>query len=123
WDKTTEQLHPGDYAFAHYYQFLHDVDFNEMSRIMQDEKRVLTILNNRIWYWYPTQTNGLQVSSLTMPDTPSVVARLLDDGSTQAYLYEYNSLGKTTKVTDPLGRITTFTYDSANQIDFLEVRQ
>ena len=49
------------------------------------------------------------------------MGRVLDDGSTQLYTYQYNDLGKKTKDIDPLGRTRTYVYD-ANGIDLLEVR-
>jgi uncharacterized protein RhaS with RHS repeats len=36
--------------------------------------------------------------------------------------FEYNSLGKVTRFTDPVGRATTYTY-AANGVDLLETRQ
>jgi RHS repeat-associated protein len=47
---------------------------------------------------------------------------VLDDGSSQIYLYEYNSKGLKTRETDPLGRETVYEYDT-NEIDLLRVKQ
>jgi RHS repeat-associated protein len=116
WDKKATQLYPGDYSKAKFYQWLHTANYNQSSGIVQAEKDPL---ERRVWYTYAGQastasegTNGL----------PSTVSRVLDDGSSQIYRYEYNPIGKVTKLTDPIGRVTTNTY-STNFIDLLEVRQ
>jgi len=57
-----------------------------------------------------------------MMGKPSKKGRMLDDGTTQLYQYEYNDLGNVTKVVDPLGRTTSYAY-ATNLIDLLEVRQ
>src|SRR5262249_33729250 len=88
-------------------------------------------LENRIWYSYPNQAQGAQfVGSAAHP---VAVARILDDGSTQIYRYEYNSKGKKIKEIDPVGRETVFVYgtgstpdaDQANGtgIDLLQAKQ
>jgi YD repeat-containing protein len=54
---------------------------------------------------------------------PIHIGRLLDDGTTQWYQYEYESqTGHLTRETDPLGRTTTYT-NAPNGIDLLEVRR
>src|SRR5205807_6984864 len=50
------------------------------------------------------------------------IARVLVDGSTQLSQFEYNGVGKTTKTTDPVGRVMSYVYDT-NNIDLLEIRQ
>ncbi|MCL4845398.1 MAG: hypothetical protein KJ066_02575 [Acidobacteria bacterium] len=72
----------------------------------------------RVWYRYPGQTTR----TLGWTRQPSVVARVLDDGTTQETLATYNASGHVTSRTDPLGRTTTYTY-AANGRDLLEVRQ
>src|ERR1700678_2704835 len=52
---------------------------------------------------------------------PSKVARILDDGTEQDFLAQYNSLGNITQTTDPVGRTTTYNYDPNNSIDILSV--
>ena len=44
---------------------------------------------------------------------PAHVGRVLDDGSTQLYTYEYNGFGNVTKTIDPVGR--TFSYIYADE--------
>src|SRR5260370_280648 len=76
-------------------------------------------LENRVWYAYAGQADTNHVGSSA---SPSKVARVFGDGSTQVWQYEYNSLGKLTKSTDPVGRVLSSLYDS-NNIDLLEIHQ
>lgn len=47
---------------------------------------------------------------------------MLDDGRTQLTKISYNSIGKVTQFTDPVGRVTTMTYGD-NQQDLTAVTQ
>ena len=76
-------------------------------------------LENRVWYAYPSQPDPTSVGTHA---TPSVTARVLDDGTTQASTATYNVQGQVLARADPLGRQTTYTY-AANGTDVLEVRQ
>src|ERR1019366_7502491 len=82
-------------------------------------------LENRTWYNYPNQPSPIQSGSL---DRPTAAGRVLVDGSTQQVTYAtYNGGsgsfgGKTTSITDALGRLTQFIYAS-NNIDLLTVQQ
>ncbi len=109
WDKKAMAEAPGDYTKARITHWLHtDYNINIVSDVPANTKQPL---ENWVWNAYPGTSNR-----------PSKVGRVLDDGTTQLYQYEYNSFGKTTKVTDPAGRITAYVYDT-NGIDLLEVRQ
>jgi RHS repeat-associated protein len=78
-------------------------------------------LENRVWYRYPGQlASGVHAAGVGR--SPTLTARVLDDGSTQAWQATYNDQGRVTSRTDPLGRQTTYAY-AANGIDLLEVRQ
>lgn len=107
WDKRAMLLAPGDYTKAVITHWRPDVN-GVLSGSVASKKKPL---ENRVWYGYADS-----------PGSPSQIARVLDDGSTQLYQYEYNSYGKVTKTTDPIGRSTTFMY-GLNNIDLLEVRQ
>jgi RHS repeat-associated protein len=76
-------------------------------------------LENKVRYQYPGQGQGYVMGSHAQP---SVIGRVLDDGTSQIYRYEYNPKGKVTRYTDPVGRATTYTYES-NGMDLLETRQ
>jgi RHS repeat-associated protein len=129
WDKRAMGLFPAkDYTKARIYHWLHSgANQNLAAGILESEKMPL---ERRVWYNYPgqwaTNTEGTAA-------TPTVVGRVLDDGTTQLYKYEYNSKGKKIKETDPLGRETVYVYgtgstpdtDQANGtgIDLLQVKQ
>jgi len=55
-------------------------------------------------------------------DKPTTIARTLEDGTTQLYQFEYNSIGNPTKAIDPVGREFTLVYDT-NEVDLIEIRQ
>ena len=120
WDKKAIQMYPPvngvyDYTKARITHWAKNVD-GSVSGIAASEKAPL---ENRVWYSYTGQTNTNHVGP---SGSPSQVARVLDDGTTQASQYEYNSIGKITKATDPVGRVTSYTYDT-NNVDLLTVYQ
>lgn len=118
WDKKAMKEAPADYTKARITHWLHTEDINVASDIPESSKMSF---ENRVWNNYPGQTWAGGVGGSTS-NKPSKVARLLDDGTTQLYQYEYNNFGKTTKVTDPLGRLTTYAY-APNGIDLLTIYQ
>jgi RHS repeat-associated protein len=115
WDKKSMAEAPGDYTKARLTHWLHTGDWNVVSDVPESSKLPL---ENRVWNEYPGNA-GIQVGT---SNKPIKVGRVLDDGTTQLYQYEYNSFGKVTKSTDPTGRITAYVYDTSG-IDLLEVRQ
>jgi RHS repeat-associated protein len=118
WDKKAMVDAAGDYTKARITHWLHTEDVNVASDIPESSK---LSFENRVWNDYPGQTwAGGTVNSTS--NKPSKVGRVLDDGTTQLYQYEYNSFGKPTRVIDPLGRVTTYVY-ATNGIDLLAVYQ
>jgi RHS repeat-associated protein len=120
WDKKAIQIYPPvngvyDYTKARIIHWAKNAD-GSVSGIAASEKAPL---ENRVWYSYTGQTNTNHVGP---SGSPSQVARVLDDGTTQASQYEYNSIGKITKATDPIGRVTSYVYDT-NNVDLLTVYQ
>jgi RHS repeat-associated protein len=118
WSKKAYKDGAGDYTKAKIYHWLHGETLANASSILESEKQPL---ENRVWYNYPNQTwaGGVNVG---MIGKPSKVGRILDDGASQIFQYEYNALGKVTKKVDPLGRTTVYKY-ATNRIDLVEVRQ
>ena len=115
WDKKAMAEAPGDYTKAKITHWLYSAD-GTISGIASSEKAAL---ENRVWYTYAGQPDPYHVGPSA---NPSQIARVLGDGSTQLSQFEYNSIGKTTKATDPVGRVTSFIYDT-NDVDLLEIRQ
>jgi RHS repeat-associated protein len=107
-----------DYTKARIYHWLHAVDMNVCSGILESTKEPKEA---RVWRFYQGQTNAGFMNP-TMQTQPASIARRLDDGTTQIYRYEYNDAGRVTRSIDPLGRETTFIY-YPNLIDLKEVRQ
>jgi RHS repeat-associated protein len=111
-----------NYNLAHLIHWMHTSDGGNTSRFKESEKQPL---ENRVWYNYPAQaacfystvsSSGVVTNGAS--DQPSVIARLLDDGTTQLQTFQYNSSGKVTQATDGVGRKWTYTY-AANGIDRL----
>lgn len=116
-----------DYTKAHWFHWVHSNGYAWSGGIVESEKPPL---ESRIWYNYPG--NYIQCldgqccpspysdyATLTgTSNRPTKIGRVLADGTTQLYQYEYNSAGKITKATDPRGRATSYVYDT-NNIDLL----
>lgn len=115
WDKKAMLVAPGDYTKAQITHWLLNAD-GTTSGIASSKKQPL---ENRIWFTYLGQPDYQHAGPSA---NPSQVARVLADGTTQLSQYEYNGLGKTTKSTDAVGRVLSYTY-ATNQIDLLEIRQ
>jgi len=104
------------YTHAKIYHFTHGGDYNTASPILESYKAPF---ENRVWFNYEGQASPTFVGT---SDRQTKIARVLDDGTTQLYQYEYNSLGNPTRSIDPIGRTLTFVYET-NQIDLREIRQ
>jgi RHS repeat-associated protein len=117
WDRKAMAVGAGDRTKAHLYHWLHlRGDINRTVAILESEKAPL---ESRVWYLYPNQAGPIWEGD---GRSPSVTARVLDDGTTQAFKAEYNGQGHPTKRVDPLGRETVFEY-AANGIDLVTVKQ
>ena len=92
------------------------MDYNTASGILESFKEPL---EHRVWFNYDGQVNPTFVGT---SDRPTKIARTLEDGTTQLYQFEYNSLGNPTKAMDPVGRQFTLVYDT-NEVDLIEIRQ
>jgi RHS repeat-associated protein len=119
WDKAAMQLAPGNYAQARITHWLHSgADINVCSGTIESTKEPL---EDRVWRTYPGQAANKTYIEGTN-NSPSAIARVLDDGSSQIYQYQYNNFGKVTHFTDPANRVTASTY-ATNGIDLLQVAQ
>jgi RHS repeat-associated protein len=121
WSKQAMAVAPGDPAAAHLYHWVHlKGNVSAIAPIVESEKPAL---ERRIFYIYPNQQPGAGWEG--DGTSPSVIARVLQDGTPQVLQVsyaDYNDLGHPTKLTDPKGRETTLIY-AANGIDLTQVRQ
>ena len=120
WDKKTMEEMNGTINFYKAKQYNFDrtaANFYTLSRTLEATKEPLE--NARTWYGYPGQTEADQEGT---NNQPSIIARVLDDGTTQATRYQRNALGKPTQIVDPSNRTNILVY-STNNIDLLTVGQ
>lgn len=122
WDKKAMQQFPGVYAKARIYHWVHGSAVTgeslSVSPILESSKAPL---ENRVWYNYQNQSDPTHAAA-NISAGPSVIGRVLDDGTTQLTRFTYNNVGKATSFTDPLNRKMSYSYDSTG-INLLEVRQ
>ncbi len=122
WDRKAMLEDAGDYSKAKIYHWLHGSSATgEDGYIAPILESIKEPLENRVWYNYQGQTWQIGANQ-GMSAQPSIIGRVLDDGTSQFTQYTYNSLGAVTSSIDPAGRKLTYIYDT-NQIDLLEVRQ
>jgi len=120
WNKKTMQAMQGTIDYTKARQYVWDrtaANAFVLSRTLESIKQPMETA--RVWYNYPGQTSGDFEGTF---NRPSLIARVLDDGTTQAQQYQYNGNGKPLQTVDPAGRTTYFTY-AANNIDLLTVAQ
>lgn len=117
WDKKAWHDSPGDYLSARIIHWLHE-NVNTTGRVIESIKEPL---ERRVWFNYPGQTVAGFIDNIRLAQ-PSEIARVLDDGTTQLYQFEYNRRGKVTRSVDPIGRAVSSTY-AFNGFDLLEVAQ
>jgi RHS repeat-associated protein len=99
---------------THYY---HDrLNVNNTSREIASVKPAL---EHRTWYNYVSQASSSVSGTF---DVPYYTGRVLDDLSTQLTADTWNGYNLPLTHTDPLGRVTKYTYAS-NNIDVLTVQQ
>jgi YD repeat-containing protein len=117
WDKSQLQAATNpdgsvDYTKATIMHWLHR-DNSTASRILASIKQPL---ENRVWFDYAGSNSQFQGTS----NQPTIIGRVLDDGTTQRSTFAYNSFGRVTKFIDPVGRQDTMVY-AANGIDLLSI--
>jgi RHS repeat-associated protein len=123
WDRNayhTYAANPQDYSKAYVYHWLHDASLSTAMGVLESVKPPL---ENRTWYNYQGQPAGNYYATIIGAiNQPSVIGRVLDDGTTQLRKFTYNTLGRVTSSIDPVGRSTTNVY-STNFVDLLEIHQ
>lgn len=118
WNQRVMALYPRDYNRAQHTRWLWGTDGEGSVDIPHSLKGAESADTYQTWFTYPGQANANLKGTLSLP---SQVIRNTGDAF-QTWQYEYNDLGRPTKVNDPLGRETTLSY-AANQMDLSEVRQ
>ena len=118
WDRKAMAEARGDYTRARLYHFMHQ-DLNTRSPILESIKEPL---ENRVWLNYQGQNSSGFYNYGMYTGAPSKVGVVLENGQTQLFQTNYNSLGRVTEVVDPKGRTVFFNY-ATNNIDLLEVRR
>jgi RHS repeat-associated protein len=123
WDKKGYAEAAGDYTKAKNYHWVH-YGTTAAAPILETLKEPL---EGRVWFNYPGQPTNwgapyyLNSAYAGAMNKPSIMARILEDGTTQLSTFEYNPLGNMTKSIDPIGRTFSFIYHT-NNVDLLEVR-
>lgn len=115
WDGAAYAKASGDYTQAMIYHWLHRTDGLTSGTL----ESIKPPLETRTWYNYPGQPGTIYNGTLMQP---SLTGRLLPDGKTQLTKVAYNTQGNPTSVIDPVGRTTTYGYDT-NGIDLLSAQQ
>jgi RHS repeat-associated protein len=117
WDAAAWAQYPGDYTKAEIKHWYHGLtNSGQTSNVLESVKRPL---ESRVWYNYPGQTTAHQPGTC---DKPSVIGRVLPDGTTQLTRMEYNAQGNVTHSIDQLGRETQYAY-AENGIDLIQIQQ
>ncbi|MBU2800387.1 type IV secretion protein Rhs, partial [Acidithiobacillus sp. VAN18-4] len=101
WDAQAYAAGGEDYANAHLYHWLHwGPNTSLASGVLESQKDPLT---RRVWYNYPGQVWGGATGTLNLP---SIIGRVLEDGTTQLTQMGYGDYGHITSFIDPAGRET-----------------
>jgi RHS repeat-associated protein len=119
WDKHALAMARGDYTKARNRHWLHDGLTGATSNVLESVKYPL---ERRVWSNYPGQTSPGGAGATGFMDKPRIIARVLDDGTTQSTLILRNAHEKVTSVADPVGRVTFYDYDT-NGVDVVAIKQ
>ncbi len=119
WNRTAMASSAGNYRHAKIYHWTHTESLALTAGVLESVKEPL---EGRVWFNYPGHGLGVLPTVIGFSSRPTHIARVLDDGQTQLYRYEYNAFGNVTRAIDPVGRSVSYLY-AENGIDLLEVRQ
>jgi RHS repeat-associated protein len=121
WDGHAYAVASGDYTKARIRHWTHLASNNNLTA--NSIESIKYPFENRIWMNYPGQPDcclGTAVSGTY--NSPSLIGRVLDDGTTQLTQNTYNLRGHLTDTVDPNGRETKYIY-ADDGIDLLQVLQ
>ena len=129
WDRKAMAMSPGVLAKAQIFHFLHGDGGSgqgDWQRAVGSLEATKKPYESWVWYNYKNQDNGDSQWPTLMPagaqQRVTKIGRVLEDGTTQLYEFDYNSLGQQTVSVDPEGRRTLTTYDASGRFP-TEVRQ
>jgi len=117
WDKQTYKDYGRNMSKAEISHWLHTPD-SKTSGLLETFKKPL---EHRVWFNYPGQTSAITENNISQ-ENPSRLGRVLDDGSSQIFIREFNAFGKATLEKSPLGHVTRYLY-ADNQIDPVKIVQ
>ncbi|MCK4842727.1 MAG: hypothetical protein KAT04_12730, partial [Methylococcales bacterium] len=117
WDKQTYKDYGRNITKAEVSHWLHTID-SKTGGLLETFKKPL---ENRVWYNYPGQRHPIYEFNIYQ-ETHTRMARVLDDGSSQIFIRQFNDYGRETYKEDPLGHYIKYQY-ADNQIDLLKVIQ
>jgi RHS repeat-associated protein len=121
WNKLAWMLGKNDLSKAEITHWLVKPEWSGWQKYSYVPHSIKKPLESRVWYAYPGQSSGNE-DELGWWRMPSRIGRVLDDGTSQIWVTEYNAMGYVTQTTDPVGRSSIFSYAS-NGIDQTEIRQ
>lgn len=125
WNQRMMALYPRDYDRSQYTRWVKGSDGEGSVDIPHSLRSPEGGDTMDTWFTYAGQPDTSMRGRVSQP---SKIIRHLGEGQFQEFQYEYNELGRPTKVIDPMGRTTLLTYDQNAQspgylMDLLEVKQ
>ena len=121
WDGHAYATAAGDYTKARNRHWTHLASNTNLTA--NSIESIKYPFENRIWMRYPGQDTCCGGNAFSGSyNYPSLIGRVLDDGSTQLTQNTYNTQGHLIDAVDPNGRETKYIY-AANGIDLLQVQQ
>jgi YD repeat-containing protein len=115
WNKQTYKDYGRNINKAELSHWLHMPD-NKTSGLLETFKKPL---ENRVWFNHPGQTSAIYATNIYQ-ETHSRLGRVLDDGSSQIFIRQFNKYGNKTYDQTPLGHYLKYQY-ADNQIDLLQI--
>ena len=121
WDHQGWSMHPGDYTYAHIYQWLHDEMYALSTGVLESYKAPL---ESRVYYNYPGMTEPEDATLADMATLlfPSKIARVADDGSTWLETTDYNTMANVTREVDAAGRTVEIAYEPSVLLTPADIR-
>jgi RHS repeat-associated protein len=116
WNKEAMMSGPGNYNDAYIFHWLHDLASGNTRNgfVLESTKAPL---ENRVWHAYNGQAATIYEGT---SNQPVLTSRVLDDGTVQTHMSQFNQNGNITQSIDPMGRTVDYSYDG-NGIDVQQI--